>query len=145
MSFINHYDEHGGVHCSIREGRHRIYPSFSNHRELSKDHRDPHPKLSVPNSILLFTVHNAAYEIDVAVIAQICSPYGRVKKVVIFEKAAGLQALVEMPSVESAAAAREALHGACIYANCCRLDVQFSNLTTLTLKGRPSSRSRARC
>ncbi|GFY47831.1 heterogeneous nuclear ribonucleoprotein L [Trichonephila inaurata madagascariensis] len=49
-----------------------------------------------PNHILLITVINPAYPITTDVIHTICSPSGKVLRIVIFKKN-GVQAMVEYP------------------------------------------------
>ncbi len=64
-------------------------------------------------------------------IEAICKPYGRLVRIVVFKKAA-TQALVEFDSVDSARDAKEALHGADIYSNCCTLRIEFGKVRAFT-------------
>lgn len=79
------------------------------------------------NHVLLITVINPAYPITCDVIHQICSPNGKVLRIVIFKKN-GCQAMVEFDSVESAKRTRMALHGCDIYSGCCTLKVEFAKV-----------------
>lgn len=81
------------------------------------------------NHVLLITVINPAYPITCDVIHQICSPNGKVLRIVIFKKN-GCQAMVEFDSVDSAKRTRMALHGCDIYSGCCTLKVEFAKVLT---------------
>jgi len=84
------------------------------------------------NHVLLITVINPAYPITCDVIHQICSPNGKVLRIVIFKKN-GCQAMVEFDSVEAAKRTRMALHGCDIYSGCCTLKVEFAKPTRLNV------------
>ncbi|GKD19420.1 polypyrimidine tract-binding protein homolog 3 [Tanacetum coccineum] len=84
-----------------------------------------------PNRILLVTIHHMIYPITVEVLNQIFSPHGYVEKVVIFQKSAHVQALIQFQSRQNAIVARNSLQGCNIYEGCCQLDIQFSNLEEL--------------
>jgi len=84
------------------------------------------------NHVLLITVINPAYPITCDVIHQICSPNGKVLRIVIFKKN-GCQAMVEFDSVDSAKRTRMALHGCDIYSGCCTLKVEFAKPTRLNV------------
>ena len=64
-----------------------------------------------PNNILLITILNDTYPINVATLHRVCSPHGRVLRIVIFRKDQKLQAMVEYPDVETAIKAKFNLHG----------------------------------
>lgn len=61
------------------------------------------------------------------VIHQICSPQGKVLRVVIFKKN-GVQAMVEFDSVDSARRAKLNLHGCDIYSGCCTLRIEYAKV-----------------
>lgn len=96
------------------------------------------------NHVLLITVLNPAYPITCVsyhtihpfvivtlllqdVIHQICSPQGKVMRVVIFKKN-GVQAMVEFDSVDSARRAKLNLHGCDIYSGCCTLRIEYAKV-----------------
>lgn len=85
-----------------------------------------------PNHILLITVMNPAYPITTDVIHTICSPSGKVLRIVIFKKN-GVQAMVEFDSLEAAKRAKEALNGCDIYSGCCTLKIEFAKPTRLNV------------
>jgi len=87
-----------------------------------------------PNSILLITVLNILYPVTIEALHQVFSRYGNVLKIVIFEKNAGFQSLIQYSSSQEAAMAKTAMDGKNIYADCCTLRIQYSTLTNLTVK-----------
>lgn len=131
IRMVQFYSE---VQPSIR-GR-PVYIQFSSHQELTSPDvvapgRRPGEQDQQPNRILLVTIHNPLYPINVEVVHQVFSPYGFVEKIVTFSKSAGLQALVQFAVQQHATQARNALQGRNIYDGCCTLDIQFSNLQEL--------------
>lgn len=85
-----------------------------------------------PNHILLITVMNPAYPITTDVIHTICSPSGKVLRIVIFKKN-GVQAMVEFDSLEAAERAKQSLNGCDIYSGCCTLKIEFAKPTRLNV------------
>ena len=80
-----------------------------------------------PNHILLFTVLNPTYPVTCDVLNTICSPIGKVLRVVIFKKN-GVQAMEEFESIDTAKTAKENLHGCDIYSGCCTLKMEYAKL-----------------
>lgn len=109
--------DHGGSHGGPQSGG-PSGPGGSGGRNEGK-----------PNHVLLITVINPAYPINCDVIHQICSPQGKVLRIVIFKKN-GVQAMVEFDSVDSAKRAKLALNGCDIYSGCCTLKVEFAKVST---------------
>ncbi|KAH9548974.1 hypothetical protein CY35_11G116100 [Sphagnum magellanicum] len=134
-SAINVMQYYSTVQPSVR-GR-NVYMQFSSHQELTtmdqpgQPRRLPSEQELQPNRILLITIHNPLYPITVDVLHQVFSPHGFVEKIVTFQKSAGLQALLQFQSQQSAMQARNTLQGRNIYDGCCTLDIQFSNLQEL--------------
>ncbi|EFA79405.1 RNA-binding region RNP-1 domain-containing protein [Heterostelium album PN500] len=64
---------------------------------------------------------------------KIFSPYGRVLRIVIFQKK-GLQAFVEFESPYSAWVAKDALNGQDIYTGSCTLQIDFARVNKLNVK-----------
>lgn len=85
-----------------------------------------------PNHILLFTVLNPTYPITCDVLHTICSPIGKVLRIVIFKKN-GVQAMVEFDAIDSAKSAKESLHGCDIYSGCCTLKIEYAKPTKLNV------------
>ena len=86
-----------------------------------------------PNKIVLLTVLNANYPITVEIVYKVCSPHGRVVRIVIFEKAI-IQAMVEFENIDEATEARHQLHGCDIYSGCCTLKVEFAKTDKLNVR-----------
>lgn len=85
------------------------------------------------NHILLLTVLNANYPVNVEIIYKVCSPAGKVLRIVLFGRGI-VQAMVEFDSVETASRARESLHGCDIYSGCCTLKVEYAKTDRLNVK-----------
>ncbi|CAM6103065.1 unnamed protein product [Calypogeia fissa] len=134
-SAINVMQYYSTIQPSVR-GR-NVYMQFSSHQELTTIDQPGQLRRSSadqelqPNRILLITIHNPLYPITVDVLHQVFSPHGYVEKIVTFQKSAGLQALLQFSSQQSAIQARNTLQGRNIYDGCCTLDIQFSNLQEL--------------
>ncbi|XP_071041710.1 heterogeneous nuclear ribonucleoprotein L isoform X2 [Parasteatoda tepidariorum] len=75
---------------------------------------------------------NPAYPITTDVIHTICSPSGKVLRIVIFKKN-GVQAMVEFDSLEAAERAKQSLNGCDIYSGCCTLKIEFAKPTRLNV------------
>ena len=89
------------------------------------------------NHILLFTVLNPTYPdlkysppVTCNVLNNICSPIGKVLRIVIFKKN-GVQAMVEFESVDAAKTAKENLHGSDIYSG--KLKIEYSKRNKLNV------------
>ncbi|KAJ7978208.1 Polypyrimidine tract-binding protein [Quillaja saponaria] len=85
-------------------------------------------EIKEPNRIHLVTIHQVLYPVTVEVLNQICSSYGVVEKIVIFQEATDLQALIQYLSYWSATRARDSLQGRHIYEDCCQLESSSQNL-----------------
>jgi heterogeneous nuclear ribonucleoprotein L len=87
-----------------------------------------------PNHILLFTVLNPTYPITCDVLDTIFrTKVGtQALRIVIFRKN-GVQAMVELDSVDTAKSAKELLHGSDIYSGCCTLKIEYAKPTKLNV------------
>lgn len=128
-SAINVLQYYANVQPSVK-GR-NVYVQFSSHQELTTMEQNHHSRADEPNRILLVTIHQMLYPINVDVLHQVFSPHGFVEKIVTFQKSAGFQALIQYQSRQSAMAALNSLQGRNIYDGCCQLDIQYSNLDEL--------------
>lgn len=79
--------------------------------------------------MLNFNISNAVYPITVDVMHKICSPFGKILRIVISKKN-GVQAMVEFDDLKGAMDAKEELNGADIYTDCCTIQVEFSKVNT---------------
>lgn len=86
------------------------------------------------NHIILITVINAIYPINVSTLHKVCRSIGEVDRLVIFEKGTFVQALVEFRTIAHAAEAKKSLHGCDIYNNACTLKVEFARQERLNVK-----------
>ncbi|XP_019053593.1 PREDICTED: polypyrimidine tract-binding protein homolog 1-like isoform X5 [Nelumbo nucifera] len=72
-------------------------------------------KKELESNVLLASIENMQYAVTVDVLHTVFSAFGTVQKIAIFEKNGGMQALIQYPDVTTAAVAKEALEGHCIY------------------------------
>merc|ERR1719369_2276452 len=90
-----------------------------------------------PKKVLIFTVLNADYPINVEIIYKVCNKVvgdvGKVLRIVVFGRGV-VQAMVEFDSPNTAAKVREDLHGADIYSGSCTLKVEYAKTDTLKIK-----------
>lgn len=96
----------------------------------------PDGKKKEPESnVLLASIENMQYAVTVDVLHTVFSAFGTVQKIAIFEKNGGMQALIQYPDVTTAAVAKEALEGHCIYdGGYCKLHLSYSRHTDLNVK-----------
>ncbi|CAJ1830323.1 unnamed protein product [Sphenostylis stenocarpa] len=96
----------------------------------------PDGKRKEPESnVLLASIENMQYAVTVDVLHTVFSAFGTVQKIAIFEKNGQTQALIQYPDIITAAAAREALEGHCIYdGGYCKLHLSYSRHTDLNVK-----------
>ncbi|KAK0585981.1 hypothetical protein LWI29_037268 [Acer saccharum] len=96
----------------------------------------PDGKKKEPESnVLLASIENMQYAVTVDVLHTVFSAFGTVQKIAIFEKNGGTQALIQYPDVATAAVAKEALEGHCIYdGGYCKLHLSYSRHTDLNVK-----------
>ncbi|XP_032231297.2 heterogeneous nuclear ribonucleoprotein L-like isoform X2 [Nematostella vectensis] len=106
----------------------QMFVNYSKSQEIKRDkvlNGDSNGACAEASNILLLTIINPLHPINVKILHKICSPSGKVLRIVIFHKN-GLQALVEFDSVESAERALAVLNGQDIYAGCCTLKIDYS-------------------
>ncbi|CAA6664532.1 unnamed protein product [Spirodela intermedia] len=96
----------------------------------------PDGKKKEPESnVLLASIENMQYAVTVDVLHAVFSAFGAVQKIAIFEKNGGTQALIQYPDITTAALAKEALEGHCIYdGGYCKLHLSYSRHTDLNVK-----------
>jgi len=120
---------------ALIKGR-KVYLRFSRHQELAES------KMKT-NKILLASlqmdIQPLTVPITVDVIWQIFSPYGIVEKIVMLNKSAGLQALVQFAAEPFATLALQSLNGQAVYVGTdpivtLTLDIQYSNLQSLIVR-----------
>ncbi|KAF8720884.1 hypothetical protein HU200_023282 [Digitaria exilis] len=92
-------------------------------------------QVEAPGNVLLASIENMQYDVTVDVLHTVFSAFGTVQKIAIFMKNGGTQALIQYPDVTTAAAAKGALEGHCIYdGGYCKLHLSYSRHTDLNVK-----------
>jgi len=90
-----------------------------------------------PKKVLLFTVLNANYPINVEIIYKVCNKVianmGKVLRIVVFGRGV-VQSMVEFDSQDAADKARDSLHGADVYSGSCTLKVEYAKTSELKIK-----------
>lgn len=96
----------------------------------------PDGKVKEPESnVLLASIENMQYAVTVDVLHTVFSAFGAVQKIAMFEKNGGMQALIQYPDITTAAVAKQALEGHCIYdGGYCKLHLSYSRHTDLNVK-----------
>lgn len=124
--YHNNNPRHGGQHYNhqMQHYHHQQHNKYHNNQRGDNE--------SNVNHVLLITVINPHSTITCNVIHQICSPYGKVNRIVIFKKN-GVQAMVEFDNVESAKRAKLMLHGCDMYSGCCTLRIEFAKPSRLNI------------
>ncbi|XP_059641155.1 polypyrimidine tract-binding protein homolog 1-like isoform X1 [Cornus florida] len=92
-------------------------------------------RIETESNVLLASIENMQYAVTVDSIHMVFSAFGTVQKIAIFEKNGGTQALIQYPDVTTAAVAKDALEGHCIYeGGYCKLHLSYSRHTDLNVK-----------
>eukprot|EP00211_Chloroparvula_japonica_P003131 CAMPEP_0119118746 /NCGR_PEP_ID=MMETSP1310-20130426/522_1 /TAXON_ID=464262 /ORGANISM="Genus nov. species nov., Strain RCC2339" /LENGTH=526 /DNA_ID=CAMNT_0007108133 /DNA_START=258 /DNA_END=1838 /DNA_ORIENTATION=+ len=125
MALVQYYSS---VPASIRGQV--CYFQYSNRSEITASRSQPETQ----NRVLICSVTNLAYPITIDVLQRVFKKFGNILRMVTFSKGSHLQALVEFDQVMSAVQAKRELDGQNIYAGCCTLSINYSNLETLTVK-----------
>ncbi|XP_077212619.1 polypyrimidine tract-binding protein homolog 2-like isoform X2 [Tasmannia lanceolata] len=147
--------EHVGP-CTLRitfSGHTDLNVKFQSHR--SRDYTNPYlpvaasaidgngqfctgldgKKQEPESNVLLASIENMQYAVNVDVLHTVFSAFGPIQKIAMFEKNAGIQALVQYADVQTAIVAKEALEGHCIYdGGFCKLHLSYSRHTDLNVK-----------
>ncbi|KAF4723207.1 hypothetical protein FOZ62_032103 [Perkinsus olseni] len=95
-----------------------------------------YPEICDPSPVLLFTVSNIVYPVDITMISQIMSRYGRdsMRRVIVFHRGAVMHALVETKNQEIADRVKTELDGQNIFTQCNTLRVHYSSFRQLHVK-----------
>ncbi|KAK9121818.1 hypothetical protein Syun_019435 [Stephania yunnanensis] len=87
------------------------------------------------SNVLLASIENMQYPVNVDVLYTVFSAFGPVQKIAMFEKNAGWHALIQYPDIQTATVAKESLEGHCIYdGGFCKLHISSSRHTDLSVK-----------
>lgn len=87
-----------------------------------------------PNSILRIIIECMLYPVTLDVLYMIFSRYGKVLRIITFNKNNSFQALIQLSESSAAMNAKGSLDGLNIYNGCCTLRIEFSKLNTLNVK-----------
>lgn len=87
-----------------------------------------------PNNIVLLTVLNAKYPINVQVIHKVCQNIGNILRIVVFCRGLTVQSMVEFDTRMSATNAKNRLHGCDVYYDSCTLKVEYAKTDRLNVK-----------
>ena len=107
------------------------YQSMSQ-QEVQMELKKINPNLS-ENKIILLTVLNAVYPVNVELVHKICKPISDPVRIVIFHKYF-LQVLIEFDSIETAKKAKSELHSCDIYPGSCTIKAEFAKADRLNVK-----------
>uniref|UniRef100_A0A914H8N2 RRM domain-containing protein n=1 Tax=Globodera rostochiensis TaxID=31243 RepID=A0A914H8N2_GLORO len=89
---------------------------------------------ALPNSILRIIIDYMLYPVTLDVLYLIFSRYGKVLRIITFNKNNLFQALIQLSEAGSAQNAKNSLDGLNIYNGCCTLHIEYSKLSTLNVK-----------
>jgi hnRNP-L/PTB/hephaestus splicing factor len=136
--FLAYYGGHNRAHAIVRGQA--IHFSYSHHRQLvdgsgsSESGRAPgpnafangHMKGTAVCPILIVSVSNLVYPLNIETIQKIFRPYGTLLRVVSFYRNQELKILVEFASAAQATAAIAGLDGKNVYTGCNTLSLNYS-------------------
>ncbi|GMT16840.1 hypothetical protein PFISCL1PPCAC_8137, partial [Pristionchus fissidentatus] len=87
-----------------------------------------------PNCVLRVIIENMLYPVTLDILYNVFARYGKVLRIITFNKNNTFQALVQLSEATSAQTAKAALENQCIYNGCCTLRIDYSKLSTLNIK-----------
>ncbi|UMM17840.1 hypothetical protein L5515_014195 [Caenorhabditis briggsae] len=87
-----------------------------------------------PNSVLRTIIENMMFPVSLEVLHQLFARYGKVLRIITFNKNNTFQALIQMSEANSAQLAKQGLENQNVYNGCCTLRIDYSKLSTLNVK-----------
>ncbi|CAI2337996.1 unnamed protein product [Caenorhabditis sp. 36 PRJEB53466] len=87
-----------------------------------------------PNSVLRVIIENMMFPVSLEVLHQLFTRYGKVLRIITFNKNNTFQALIQMSEANSAQLAKQGLENQNVYNGCCTLRIDYSKLSTLNVK-----------
>ncbi|XGW12730.1 hypothetical protein V3C99_013412 [Haemonchus contortus] len=87
-----------------------------------------------PNSVLRVIIENMIYPVTLDVLHTLFSRYGKVLRIITFNKNNTFQALVQISEANAAQLAKQNLENQNVYNGCCTLRIDYSKLSTLNVK-----------
>ncbi|CAD6195603.1 unnamed protein product [Caenorhabditis auriculariae] len=87
-----------------------------------------------PNSVLRVIIENMIYPVALDVLHALFTRFGKVLRIITFNKNNTFQALVQMSEANAAQVAKQNLENQNVYNGCCTLRIDYSKLSTLNVK-----------
>ncbi|CAI4230876.1 unnamed protein product [Auanema sp. JU1783] len=87
-----------------------------------------------PSSVLRVIIENMVYPVTLEVLHSLFSRYGKVLRIITFNKNNTFQALIQMNEASSAQMGKQNLENQNVYNGCCTLRIDYSKLSTLNVK-----------
>ena len=115
---------------SITLQKRKLQLSFSSRDSIECD---KFSSKQTPGPVILATITCIKYPVTAEVIFSIFNRFGEVLKTIIFSKIQGLQAMIEMGSIEEAEKAIEEMNGQYMYSQSNLMALQFSNKQSLSV------------
>ncbi|SOV12388.1 polypyrimidine tract binding protein, putative [Plasmodium sp. gorilla clade G2] len=116
------------------------YSLYSNHATDTSDKRYSKSNKAECSKVILVSVINLHYPVDIELIYYLFSKCGTVEKIITFSRNPVLyQALIQFDKIETAKEAIKTLHNRNIYDGCNTINIQYSFLKELVIKGNNSS------
>lgn len=164
QAFVEYEDEHSAVGfvtsmnaVPIQIRGRTIFAQYSTHQELKLDKNRTTQELGpdglpisngssistldisggtqqAPNSVLRVIIENMIYPVTLDVLHTLFSRYGKVLRIITFNKNNTFQALVQISEANAAQLAKQNLENQNVYNGCCTLRIDYSKLSTLNVK-----------
>ncbi|KAK0394175.1 hypothetical protein QR680_000603 [Steinernema hermaphroditum] len=87
-----------------------------------------------PNAVLRVIIENMICPVTLDLLHSIFSRFGKVLRIITFNKNNTFQALIQLSEANAAQHARDTLNGHQVYSGCCTLRIDYSKLATLNVK-----------
>ncbi|CAJ0563908.1 unnamed protein product, partial [Mesorhabditis spiculigera] len=87
-----------------------------------------------PNSVLRVIIENMMVPVTLDILYEIFHRFGKVLRIITFNKNNTFQALVQLSEARAAQLARQALDNQNVFNGCCTLRIDYSKLATLNVK-----------
>ncbi|EWC77899.1 hypothetical protein C923_01394 [Plasmodium falciparum UGT5.1] len=141
---LNNYNNNNNNNYSSSSSNNNNYSFYhtnhNNHPTDVLDKRNSKSNKAECSKVILVSVINLHYPVDIELIYYLFSKCGTVEKIITFSRNPVLyQALVQFDNVETAKEAIKTLHNRNIYDGCNTINIQYSFLKELVIKGNNSS------
>ncbi|ETW37930.1 hypothetical protein PFBG_01305 [Plasmodium falciparum 7G8] len=140
---LNNYNNNNNNYSSSSSNNNNYsfyHTNHNNHPTDVLDKRNSKSNKAECSKVILVSVINLHYPVDIELIYYLFSKCGTVEKIITFSRNPVLyQALVQFDNVETAKEAIKTLHNRNIYDGCNTINIQYSFLKELVIKGNNSS------